>query len=257
MNVDNRDGIMPHHTDSGRGDGEQSGDHGGRYDGIRDDAYHQGDRPTMHSSVSYPFEYTIQAREGAAIVVEEGKTMRITDVEGGQIVDFVIYNHDNPRERFDQARTKANQGKFLVTTGDHLYSKSNGKMMTLTADTYGTHDMQWGMCNKGKYESEEFMAVDETDAAGDAKFEDVPEWGCWESLGTALEPWGIRPEDIPSPINLFQTMEYDLDTGEVHIIPSDSDPGNYVDLRAEMDCLVGISACPWTSKPVKIEVFDD
>ncbi|WP_380676503.1 DUF1989 domain-containing protein [Salinigranum sp. GCM10025319] len=248
---------MPHHTDSGRRDAEPSGTHGGRYEGIRDDAYHQGDRPTMHSSLSYPFEYTIQAREGAAVVVEEGKTMRITDVEGGQIVDFVIYNHNNLRERFDQARTKANQGKFLVTTGDHLYSKSNGKMMTLTADTYGTHDMQWGMCNKGKYESEEFMAVDETDAAGDAKFEDVPEWGCWESLGTALEPWGIRPEDIPSPINLFQTMEYDLDTGEVHIIPSDSDPGDYVDLRAEMDCLVGVSACPWTSKPVKVEVFDD
>lgn len=229
----------------------------GQFGGIRDAAYNQEDRPTMHSSFSYPFEYTIQAREGTAFVVKKGKTMRITDVEGGQIVDFVIYNNDNLRERFDQARTKANQGKFLLTTGDHLYSKSNGKLMTITADTYGTHDMQWGMCNKGKYDSEEFMAVDETDAEGEAKFEDVPDWGCWESLGTALEPWGIAPEDIPSPINLFQTMDYDLDTGEVNIIPSDSDPGDYIDLTAEMDCLVGISACPWTSKPVKVEIFDD
>jgi uncharacterized protein YcgI (DUF1989 family) len=248
---------MSHHTNHGNKNGESSGTDSGRYDGIRDDAYHQGDRPVMHSSVAYPFEYTIQAREGAAFEVPAGKTMRITDVKGGQIVDFVIYNRNNLRERFDQARTKANQGKFLVTTGDHLYSKSNGKLMTITADTYGTHDMQWGMCNKGKYDSEEFLAVDETDADGDAKFEDVPEWGCWESLGTALEPWGIRPEGIPSPINLFQTMDYDLKTGEVNIIPSDSDPGDYVDLRAEMDCLVGISACPWTSKPVKVEIFDE
>lgn len=52
-------------------------------------------------------------------------------------------------------------------------------------------------------------------------------------------------------------MDYDLETGDVHIVPSDSDPSDCVDLRAAMDCLVGISACPWTTEPVNVDVFDE
>ena len=41
------------------------------------------------------------------------------------IMDFVVFNLDNLNERFDQARTKANQGKVYISTGDVLYSKLN------------------------------------------------------------------------------------------------------------------------------------
>lgn len=126
-----------------------------RLDGVAEGAFYDGPRNRMASSTSPPYEYRIPALEGAAFTMDEGQTMRVTDVDGGQICDLVVFNRENRRERFDQGRTKANQGKILLSTGDRLVSKSNSTMMTITEDTcpdleppYGIHDLQWGMCNK-------------------------------------------------------------------------------------------------------------
>jgi len=60
----------------------------------------------------------------------------------------------NVKERFDQARTKVDQGKIYVTTGDLLISKYNNVMMTIVKDTYrGTHDMEKGMCSTSFYKN--------------------------------------------------------------------------------------------------------
>ncbi|MEM4383922.1 MAG: urea carboxylase-associated family protein, partial [Candidatus Caldarchaeum sp.] len=78
------------------------------------------------------FDKVVPARSGVALVVKKGQFVRVAEVEGGQIVDFVVLNADNTRERFSQARTKANQGKIYVTKGDKLYSRFNTVMMTIT-----------------------------------------------------------------------------------------------------------------------------
>jgi uncharacterized protein YcgI (DUF1989 family) len=71
--------------------------------------------------------------------MEKGQRVRISFQS---IVDFVVFNRDNLSERFDQARTKANQGKIYLTTGDRLLSKLNTTMMTIVDDTFkGTHDL--------------------------------------------------------------------------------------------------------------------
>ena len=62
-------------------------------------------------------DVTLPGREGGAWVVEKGRHIRIIDVEGGPIGDFVCFNADKLSERFSQARTKANQGKFLLAVG--------------------------------------------------------------------------------------------------------------------------------------------
>jgi uncharacterized protein YcgI (DUF1989 family) len=58
-----------------------------------------------------------------------------------------------------------------------------------------------------------------------------------------LEPYGIAAEDIPSPLNLFQTMKIDGNTGRMEHTLIRPKPGTYVDLRAEMELLIGMSAC--------------
>ena len=63
-----------------------------------------------------------------------------------------MFNLRNVKERFDQARTKVDQGKIYVTTGDVLISKYNNIMQTIVKDTYrGTHDMEKGMCSTSFY----------------------------------------------------------------------------------------------------------
>jgi uncharacterized protein len=70
------------------------------------------------------------------------------------IIDFVCFNRTNLRERFDQARTQANQRKVFISTGDMLVSKLNNTMMTITEDTFkeGHHDLQEGMCSRKRHE---------------------------------------------------------------------------------------------------------
>jgi uncharacterized protein YcgI (DUF1989 family) len=179
-------------------------------------------------------------RTGWAGVVERGQRLRIIEVDGGQIGDFVVFNADSLSERFDQGRTKANQGRIFVTKGHVLYSKSNNVMMTITEDTYGIHDLQYGMCSRWIFQSGKYRGFAGGFEPGGGQ--GLPEFGCWEILTDALKPWNIPAEDIPSPLNVFQTMHIDVATGGLGILPGRSKPGDSIEFRAEMRCLCALSA---------------
>ncbi len=197
----------------------------------------------------------LEPRTGGAWLVPRGHHIRIIETEGGMIGDFVAFNADNLRERFDQGRTKANQGRILITKGHVLYSKSNTVMMTIVEDTYGVHDLQYGMCSKWIFESGRYRGFAGGFAPGGGR--GIPTFGCWEILTKALAPWNIAPEDIPSPLNLFQTMHIDALTGALGILPGRSRPGDYVDLRAEINCVCALSACPCGGKQARVQVWKD
>jgi len=93
------------------------------------------------------WERQLERNTGFAFDVAAGQSIRITSQT---IIDFVCFSRENLRERFDQARTKANQRKVFISTGDLLISKLNNTMMTITADTFkeGHHDLQEGMCSR-------------------------------------------------------------------------------------------------------------
>ena len=87
---------------------------------------------------------------GFAFDMKAGQSVRITSQT---IIDFVCLCRENLRERFDQARTKANQRKIFISTGDQLISKLNNTMMTIVEDTFeGHHDLQEGMCSRKRHE---------------------------------------------------------------------------------------------------------
>ena len=199
---------------------------------------------------------------GRSFVVRRGQQLRI---HAESIVDVVVFNHANLRERFDQARTKANQAKLFLTTGDVLYSKFNHVMMTIVEDTFrGRHDLQYGFCSfspmtSGGVEgrpsyavfwdrsrSEPFFASMMRTAAIQRR-EDLPDHGCWENLIDALRGYDIAPEDIPSPFNLLESIDVGPAGEIVWRTDRDRPPAGrpaVVRLRAEMDCLVALSLCP-------------
>jgi uncharacterized protein YcgI (DUF1989 family) len=73
----------------------------------------------------------IPKNSGRAYIVKKGQRLRIA---GKSIVDFVAFNLDDLTERFDQARTKTNQVKIFITTGDTLFSKRNNPMLTVVEE---------------------------------------------------------------------------------------------------------------------------
>lgn len=199
---------------------------------------------------------TLSPNTGQAYVVNKGQRIRVS---GRTIVDFVVFNHANLRERFDDARTRGNQGKLFITEGDYLISKFNSPMMKIVGDTYreGTHDLEKGMCSASGYQ---VRAKRGKTGEYPREIKELPDHGCWENLSAALKPWDIEPEDIPSPFNIFMTMEIDEKTGRLANTTIRPSEVAHVDLEAEMDCLIGISVCPdlmVEAKPVDVVVYDD
>jgi uncharacterized protein YcgI (DUF1989 family) len=178
---------------------------------------------------------------GFAFDLKGAQSVRISSQT---IIDFVCFNRENLRERFDQARTKANQRKVFISTGDVLVSKLNNTMMTIVEDTFkeGHHDLQEGMCSRKRHE----LAAkrDMWEITYGRPLLEMPTHGCTENLGGILAPYGIALEDVPSPFNIFQHMIIHPDGELEHSKLRPKPPGAHVTLRAEMDLLVAVSTCP-------------
>jgi uncharacterized protein len=202
----------------------------------------------------------VPKNSGKSFVVKKGQTLRIA---GKTVVDFVAFNLHNLRERFDQARTKTNQVKIFISVGDQLFSKLNNPLLTIVEDTFkdGKHDLQKGMCSKKRFELVAKGLAQRKFVEGDLnpqRPEDIPDHGCWENLIDALKGYDVPPEDIPSPLNLWQTMKIDPETGAMLDTMIRPKTEAHVDFRAEMDCLVAVSACPQSGRgeAIRVEIFE-
>jgi uncharacterized protein YcgI (DUF1989 family) len=203
----------------------------------------------------------VPRNSGAAFEVRKGQRLRIA---GRSIVDFVAFNLHELNERFDQARTKTNQAKVFITTGDTLFSKRNNPMLSIIEDSFteGRHDLQKGMCSRKRFEMVAQGTAKRIFAEGvdvnPKKPEEIPDHGCWENLSNAVKPWNIAADDVPSPFNIFQCMRIDPDTGIMYDTLIRPKVEAHVDFRTEMDCLVAVSACPESGRgqAIRVEIYD-
>lgn len=194
---------------------------------------------------------------GWSCALEKGQVLRVTAMTG---VAVVCFNAHDLKERFDQARTKVYNMRIWMSAGERLFSKLNNPMMTMVADGFaaeGRHDLQYGMTSR------EVMAVAARDGApgrwAHLKGKAVPSHGCLENLAAALQPWGIAAHEVPMPLNLFQHTEIDTTSGAIRPLPVRPTRPVAVDLRAEMDLVVAVSACldleaPAPGRPVRISI---
>src|SRR5580698_6289246 len=140
------------------------------------------------------WERQLPRNTGFAFDMKIGQSVRITSQT---IIDFVCFNRENLRERFDQARTKANQRKVSISTGDQLISKFNNTTMTLLEDTFkeGHHDLQEALCSRKRHEWAAAKGIWEKTYG--QPLSEMPPRGCTENLGGVLALYGIAVEDVP------------------------------------------------------------
>ena len=70
---------------------------------------------------------------------------------------------------------------------------------------------------------------------------------CTDNLHEGLEGLGVVPPEVPSPFNLWMNTPWSQEPkpyGSLEFVVPASKPGDYIILRAEMDCIVAFSACP-------------
>jgi len=197
------------------------------------------------------FEQIMPPKTGLAVEVKQGQHLRVIDLEGKQVVDMAVFNLDNLREilstsysrtRYFPEPGQPRRRRATLQEGDWLLSTLCRPMMTIVKETpepKGVHAATNRMCN--------------------------PRDGCHEIISKVVAPYGIRPEDIPDTFDIFMNYPYDPELGCFVNLEPISRPGDYVEFRAEINCLVALSNCPQDMgpcnagkcKPVKVEIYHD
>jgi hypothetical protein len=174
----------------------------------------------------------IEPRGRTAFPMDRGQTLRVVDVDGQQVADFVCFRRPDTGEKLSVHNTALIQGTILITTGHALLSDRCGVLMTITADTCGRHDLLAGSCSEGTNQWRYGVAG-------------TP--NCRSNFEAALRPFGIPLREVPYSMNIF--MNVPIEGGRISIQEPTSKPGDYIDLRAEEDLLVAISNCPQERNP--------
>jgi uncharacterized protein YcgI (DUF1989 family) len=190
--------------------------------------------------------YHLEPQTGVGLRLRRGQVLRVIDPEGEQVSDVVAFAADDVSERLSSGRSIDYNNTVYLTSGHVLYSNRSNPMFTILEDRVGRHDFLLTPCSPETFE---------------ILYEDHEGYhpSCFENLAKNLEPFGIADDDIPTTFNVFMNVGISP-TGELHIGPPLSGPGDFLDLRAEMDLIVGVTACSaeksnnYSFKPIDLEV---
>ena len=153
---------------------------------------------------------------------------------GQQICDFVCFHLHHLAEKLSTGETVdfntlTGSGCMHFTVGSNFYSNLQQPMFEIVeGHANGLHDSLFAPCSSALYV-----------AAGAANHRN-----CRDNLIDAVEPHGLGYLDVPDSINPFQYSRVRAD-GTIDDWPAAAQAGEYVALRALMDCIVAVSACPY------------
>jgi uncharacterized protein YcgI (DUF1989 family) len=188
---------------------------------------------------------TLKPQTGTAFELAKGRQLRVIDPEGEQVADFIAFNRSDKSEWLSSGRSIDYANRIYLTKGDVLYSNRSRPMLTIAGDDVGRHDFLLTPCSP-----ETFQIIYKNHAAHPS---------CFANLATHLAAFGIAPDSIPTTFNIFMNVEIDAN-GELKILPPRSKAGDSILLRAEMDLIVGLTACSaemsnnYRFKPIDFEI---
>lgn len=191
--------------------------------------------------------HTIEPRSGVAFALRKGERLRVIDPQGEQVADLVAFNRHDLGEAISSGRSIDYASRIYLSTGDPIYSNRSRVMLRIGEDTVGRHDFLLSPCS-----AEMFRII-----YGDER----PHRGCFGNLAAALAPYGVAPDAIPTAFNVFMNVPVDPLTGTIRVEPPLSRAGDYTVFEAQMDLLIGLTACSagqsnnFSYKPIHYEVL--
>jgi uncharacterized protein YcgI (DUF1989 family) len=173
----------------------------------------------------------IPARKAVAVHVAQGEVLRVINTHGQQVVDTWAFVDTG--EWMSMEHSRLHMGRVNPRVGDTFVTNARRPVLTLAGDTSGgVHDTLLAACDRFRYE---LLGAPGHD-------------NCTDNLHAALAAAGLTVPFTPSPLNLFENARPAPD-GSIEIAPPVSTPGSDVTLRAELDVLVVLSACPQDLAP--------
>jgi len=178
-------------------------------------------------------EWVIPAKEYSAFTMRRGQVLRFVDVEGQQVPDLVCFNEKDLTEHLNLGNSLLLNKRRELRKGDVLYSVICDPMMTIVGYSNGESYSYGPMC------SEELNHI---------RYGVPGTRSCRDNFAMALASWGIDRRQIPNAFVPFMRVVVGPD-GTMEIVEPSSQPGDFYDLRAEMDLLVAVSNCPQERNP--------
>lgn len=148
-------------------------------------------------------------------------------------MDLFAFRVDDVSEYHSAEHTRVHVNRLFPRPGEHFVTNKRRPILLFEEDrTPGVHDMLIAACDPTRYAG--------LGAQG---------WhaSCEENLLKAMA--GLGQVEVPQPINLFTNVPPRED-GSLDWLPSLTEAGDFVQLRAEADCFVVASSCPQDLVPI-------
>lgn len=189
----------------------------------------------------------IPPQSGRSFKIKQGKILRVVDPFGEQVADLFAFGEHDHDCRLSSGRSLDYAGRIYLTTDDILYANNSKPMFTIVEDTVGLHDFLLTPCSQEMFE---ILYKHKGHHPS-----------CFENLRLCLREYGISGADISTTFNIFMNVKIDLQ-GKLTVAVPTSKAGDYIDLRAEMDMVCGLTACSAEGsnngrfKPINFSILD-
>ena len=195
-------------------------------------------------------DQVIPEREYTSFMLHHGEILRVIDLEGKQVADLVALSAKDKSEKLSCVYSNILNGTWKLTKGHIIYTNRANPILSIIEDKVGLHYSGGGFC------SEELNCI---------RYQIQNTRNCADNLAMAFKPYGIKRIDFDFDccFNIFMNLTFQPD-GSMKLQEPFSKANDYIDLKAEMDCIVAISNCPqdrnpcngFKPTPLQILVFD-
>lgn len=189
--------------------------------------------PAMLDPALVTFRETVPAGWGWSGLVRRGDTMRVVNTGGTAGVSLLLYNADDPTERFNAGDTVKIQWTARLSRGRVLFSDMGRVLASITDDSFGFNDA---------------LAGGSTARTSEAKYGNAALRNTRDNFILLAAKHGLSKRDLPPCVTLFAPVGVDA-SGTLAWQGKGAAAGDYVDLRAELDLLVFVSNAPHPLAP--------
>ena len=188
----------------------------------------------------------LRAGHGISICIAKGQSLKVTNIGGRQVVDFFAFALPTDFQPvaapnlgyLSMSHTRTRNLHQNPKVGDVLYSNLRQPLLYFAEDSSpGLHDSLIPACDPERYRQLGVQGYHRS-CAENVKIT-LKEAGVMEGLFPGMDVL----TSTPAPLNLFMNVSI-VQGGEMKFLSGKGKAGDFVIFRAEINCLVVLSACP-------------
>lgn len=168
-------------------------------------------------------------------LVRRGNSLRITSMGPQANVSALFYNFEDRAERYNMPDTLKSQSTAYIRKGLVCYSDMGRVLCSVADSNCEWHDTIGGI-------SDADVVAERQGIKRYQEYRNAMHRNARDGFLTQLGKWGLGKRDVVPNVNFFSKVEVDED-GDMKFVTGHSAPGDFVDLRFEMNTIVVLSTC--------------